>query len=384
MQLTNLNAQAIILLTAYFNKGDNPLTTTEYSKFAEWLMSKKLMPADLLDSDAQMSLSEWQDKKITHERILQLLCRGNAMAIAMQKWSNAGIWIITRADEEYPKQLKKRLGKKAPPIFYGAGDKKILRTRGVAIVGSRDASEEDLNFAHELGKKVAQCGYSVISGGARGVDEASMMGSIEIEGTTIGIVADGLMQKVLSKKYRSALMKSELVLLSPYYPEARFTVGNAMGRNKYIYTMADAAIVVQTGLKGGTWEGAKENLKHQWVPLFVKENNKADSGSSKLIEMGGKKLDESILDQNNLEFLFAKVENTVKLNMAEKVPSLDKRILDLLEKERLTIKAIAKKLSEDEKTVKKYVTSLIKVGLVQKHPNRPLQFSKIMKLPGME
>jgi len=384
MQINNHNAEAIILLTAYFNKGDKPLTITEYSKFADWLISKSLVPADLLGHDADKILLDWQDKKIPRERILQLLSRGNAMAIAMQKWSNAGIWIITRADAEYPKQLKKRLGKKAPPIFYGAGDKKILRTQGIAIVGSRNASEEDLNFAYKLGEKVAQCGYSVVSGGARGVDEASMMGSIDAEGTTIGIVSDSLMQKVLSKKYRDALMRSELVLLSPYYPEARFTVGNAMGRNKYIYTMADTAIVVQTALKGGTWEGAKENLKHQWVPLFVRENNNPESGSGKLIEMGAKKLDTSIFEQSSLEFLFTKVENRKETNVTSKGHSLESMILDLLGKERLTIKMIAQKLSADEKTVKKHVSSLVKVGSVQKHPNRPLQFSKIMRLPGME
>lgn len=49
--------------------------------------------------------------------------------------------------------------------------------------------------------------------------------------------------------------------LSPYYPDAKFNAGNAMGRNKYIYVLAKSSVVIHSGLKGGTWEGAKENLK---------------------------------------------------------------------------------------------------------------------------
>ena len=57
------------------------------------------------------------------------------MAISLQKWQNCGIWIITRADPEYPVRLKKRLGQKAPPILYGAGNKKILNTNAIKLYG---------------------------------------------------------------------------------------------------------------------------------------------------------------------------------------------------------------------------------------------------------
>ena len=209
------------------------------------------------------------------------------MALSLQKWQNFGIWIMTRVDEEYPIALKRKLGQKSPPILYGAGDKKILNTKGITIVGSRDASMDDLEFAFQLGKKIALCGYSVVSGGARGIDESSMFGSIEADGTTIGIVSDSLAQKVLSKKYREAIQNSNLTLISPYYPDAKFNAGNAMGRNKYIYVLAKSSVVIHSGLKGGTWGGAKENLKNNWTDLFVKKNNDAMAGNSKLLAMGG-------------------------------------------------------------------------------------------------
>ena len=47
---------------------------------------------------------------------------------------------------------KRKFGQKSPPILYGAGDKKILNTKSIAIVGSQDESINDLEFAFQLGK----------------------------------------------------------------------------------------------------------------------------------------------------------------------------------------------------------------------------------------
>ena len=76
------------------------------------------------------------------------------------------------------------------------------------------------------------------------------------------------------------------MLISPFYPEAPFNAGNAMGRNRYIYTLADQALVIDAALgSGGTWEGALENLKHQWVPLYVRWPG-SGPGNAALVDKG--------------------------------------------------------------------------------------------------
>ncbi len=93
---------------------------------------------------------------------------------------------------------------------------------------------------------------------------------------------------VTSAKYRKALMANNLVLISPFNPEAGFDVGNAMSRNKYIYCLADAAVVVSsTNKRGGTWNGAVENLRQKWVPLWVKSSSESSSGNAELVRLGG-------------------------------------------------------------------------------------------------
>jgi predicted Rossmann fold nucleotide-binding protein DprA/Smf involved in DNA uptake len=140
-----------------------------------------------------------------------------------------------------------------------------------------------------LGNDAAVQGYSIVSGGARGIDEAAMQGALAQEGTGIGVLADSLLRAATSAKYRKALMANNLVLISPFNPEAGFDVGNAMSRNKYIYCLADAAVVVSSSKnKGGTWNGAIEDLKQRWVPLWVKQSSDPSSGNAELVRQGGR------------------------------------------------------------------------------------------------
>ncbi|MNF50264.1 hypothetical protein D3C85_703630 [compost metagenome] len=290
--MINTNTQAILLLTSYFSKlakSDlKPLSPTEWGRFARWLNEQGNTPADLVTGDLKAVISNWVDPKISQERIEQLLKRGHALALALEKWSRSGIWVLTRSDAEYPWLLKQRLRNDAPPVLFGCGNARLLNQSGVSVVGSRDATDLDLNYARELGRKLTDAGLSVVSGGARGIDEEAMQGALNNNGTVVGIVADSLLQAATASKWREGLMSSNLVLVSPFYPEAGFNAGNAMARNKYIYCLSQAAVVVHSGSKGGTWNGALENLKKNWVPLWVKETNDAGAGNNVLVTQGGR------------------------------------------------------------------------------------------------
>ena len=111
-------AQATLLLTCYFSKASNenakPLTNAEWGRFALWLKEKSTSPADLLGADPYALLSGWHDDRVSAERIMQLLNRGHSLALAVEKWQRAGLWVVTRSDPEYPKRLKQRLKTASP------------------------------------------------------------------------------------------------------------------------------------------------------------------------------------------------------------------------------------------------------------------------------
>ena len=295
----NPASHAIMLLTVSFGKsetsGAKPLSTQEWALFASWLKDRGLDPSALLKGDLNSMLSGWEDRSITLSRIESLLDRGGALGLVLEKWQRAGLWAITRSDPDYPERLKSRLRLKAPPVLFGCGNKMLLGRGGIAVVGSRDADRDDIAFSEKLADAAAKQGYSIVSGGARGIDQCSMLSALQNEGTAIGIVADGLLREVTSKKYRNYLLSNDLVLITPFNPEAAFHVGNAMSRNRYIYCLADAAIVVSsTRDKGGTRNGALEDLKAAWVPLWVKRTTNPQSGNADLVQKGARWLPDDL------------------------------------------------------------------------------------------
>ena len=140
------------------------------------------------------------------------------------------------------------------------------------MIGSRNATPELLAYTERIVQLAANAQQTVISGGARGIDQASMRGALETGGTVVGILADSLERAVLNREYRSPLMEGQLALVSSYDPMAGFNVDNAMQRNKLIYALADAALVISYDYqKGGTWTGAAEQLTTlRLVPVFVR------------------------------------------------------------------------------------------------------------------
>ena len=91
------------------------------------------------------------------------------------------------------------------------------------------------------------------------------------------MMANGLLKACTAQKFRKHLTQN-LALVSPFYPEVGFNVGNAMARNKYIYCLSEAAIAVHSGKDGGTWSGALENLKKNWVPMWIKRIDDPEAG----------------------------------------------------------------------------------------------------------
>ncbi|MCD4783389.1 MAG: DNA-processing protein DprA [Candidatus Eremiobacteraeota bacterium] len=290
--ILNPDTQVTLLLCGRFGQltdiGSVPLANSEYNKLVLWMKSKDLRPSDLLKPENNKKLGTFYQKKISVERIRGLLNRSMAMAFAVEEWANRGIWVISRSDTDYPARLKSNLKGAAPSILYGVGNRDLLNMGGLAILGSRNVDEDGLNFTRQAARVCACNDLPVVSGGARGVDREAMFAALDEGGNVVGVLPDGLAKAAVSKKYRKALKSGNLALFSATNPEAGFSVGNAMGRNTYIYAMSDYCLVISSASgKGGTWSGAVHNLKKNYIPLFVRHDDSVPRGNLDLIEMGG-------------------------------------------------------------------------------------------------
>lgn len=288
------NTQAILLLTAPLIAGRGEvscdlLSLGEYNRLALVLRQNQKQPADLLTPDAQEPIDVCA-QSFGRARLDALLGRGFLLSQAVERWNARAIWVISRADAKYPKRLKAKLKEASPPLLYGCGDISLLDNGGLAVVGSRHVDDELISYAENMGRLSAEAHRSIVSGGAKGIDWAAMHGALMAGGDVVGVMADSLEKAALARDNREALVDGRLVLISPYDPAAGFNVGQAMQRNKHIYALADAALVVTSDFeKGGTWAGAIEQLDRlHFVPVFVRNGANAGKGNSALLNCGGK------------------------------------------------------------------------------------------------
>jgi predicted Rossmann fold nucleotide-binding protein DprA/Smf involved in DNA uptake len=317
------DTQAILLLCASFGQNrqvePQPLTLSEYNSFTEWLRENSLRPSDLLSPTIQEKLQPITDKKLHPDRLLALLERGTMLSLAVEKWTNQGLWVLGRSDKQYPKRLKQQLKHLAPAILYGVGDIALLSEGGLAIVGSREVNEEGFSYTEKVAQTSAKQGLQIISGGARGVDQAAMLGVLAAGGTAVGVLADSLTRAAVNGKYRSYIKEGKLTLVSSYDPEAGFNTGNAMGRNKYIYALADYALVVETSVgKGGTWSGAIEALsKLKNIPVFVRMHPTVSEGNKQLHFQGAQPFPVEPWDGDLRDILKQAVKEAVQKTVSE-------------------------------------------------------------------
>jgi predicted Rossmann fold nucleotide-binding protein DprA/Smf involved in DNA uptake len=286
------DTQAILLLSASFGQNrqtePQPLTLGEYNSLAGWLRENQKRPADLLHPNCLNLLQSIPVNKLDFYRISALLQRGVMLSLAVEKWTNQGLWILGRSDSQYPKRLKHILQHLAPAILYGIGNIRLLSQGGLAIVGSRDVDEKGLDRTQRIAQTCAEQEMQVVSGGARGVDTAAMLSALEAGGTAVGILADSLAKAAVAGKYRAGIKEGRLTLVSACDPNAGFNVGNAMARNKYIYALADRALVISCSVgTGGTWAGAVEALeKIKDIPVFVRIDAAVSEGNHQLLKRG--------------------------------------------------------------------------------------------------
>ena len=275
--------QAALLLTAPLRNGRGGdetariLTLREYNNLCKCLAAAQKTPADLLSPGAEECIDECK-RAVEPERLRELLARGFMLGQATQRWRARGIWFFGRGDDNYPQRLKQQLRARAPSVVYGCGERALLECGGLAVIGSRNINDELAAFAREVGSLAGKSGAALISGAARGTDLQAMRGALENGGSAVGVLSNGLEQAATNNEHRELIADGRLTLISPYDPGAGFNIALAMGRNKLIYALADAALVVQSDMgKGGTWAGATEQLDNlHLTPVYVRAESDSE------------------------------------------------------------------------------------------------------------
>jgi DNA processing protein len=176
----------------------------------------------------------------------------------IQTAARDGIRPIPSCEADYPELLRQI--DDAPPVLWVAGQVEALHQPCVGIVGARNASLNGKKFAKKLSHDLADAGYVVVSGLARGVDGAAHDGALAA-GRTVAIMASGvdvvyppehraLYQKIL----KSGAVASELA------PTTEPQAGHFPRRNRIISGLSRGIVVVEATLKSGSLITARQAL----------------------------------------------------------------------------------------------------------------------------
>ena len=252
--------QGFLLLTS--SLGDphrKPLTVPQFRELAKRVQNadkktdkRSLMPADLIALGYAPAMAE---------RIVALLSGTNQLREYLHRAQSCDCYPITRLNPIYPLSVRQRLGLESPGVLWAKGDITLLGKPAVAVIGSRDLSEENRKFAEEAGRQAALQGCVLISGNARGADQAAQEACLRAAGQVISVVADSLQNQPL---------RENVLYLSLDDFDQSFSAQRALQRNYVIHTLPALTLVAQCTLgKGGTWDGTLTNLSHSRTPVCM-------------------------------------------------------------------------------------------------------------------
>ena len=291
MDLGSISAEtkATVLLTTRLGEmGDNlkPLSPAEFRSVQIWLKDRGLTSGDLLTGNHRAALNAMIDEGVGTPLIPSMLERIPKLIRAVERWTKVGIWVTGETDDKFPVRLRQRLGLAGFPLLFGAGQKEFLNSGGVYIVGSRNSSDSGLQFSRLLARRCGEEEITVISSDMRGVDREAIGAAGAVGGNIVCVLSDSLEKAVAARRHRKLMEQGNLMVVTPFSPDTRFRVANAIRVNRYQYGLADFAVIVETRRTGGVWLGAAENRKENWAPAFVRADGNVPLGNEALLSLG--------------------------------------------------------------------------------------------------
>ncbi len=258
-------------LLAYFNSVEEAATATK----EEWRAAG--MPTQVL--------SAWH--KDQEKRIEGAL-----------HWLNASKdhHIIPLIDEAYPPLLKEIPD--PPPLLFVKGNKAVLSQPQIAIVGTRYPTKEGRRNSYQFAKELAQSGFVISSGLAKGVDTEAHRGALS-GGSTIAVLGTGLTQiyPAENRKLSEEIITSGGAMISELPLHAAPRAENFPRRNRIISGLSIGIVIVEAAKQSGSLITARLALEQNREVFAIPGSihNPQTKGTHQLIRQGAK-LTESTLD----------------------------------------------------------------------------------------
>ena len=171
-----------------------------------------------------------------------------------------GLRVLLEADAEYPERLRQIPD--PPGALFIAGRLLPQDSLAVAIVGTRHATHYGLQTAERLAGALAQAGYTVVSGLARGIDAAAHRGALAVGGRTIAVLGSGILNLYPPEHAELAsAVQTNGAVLSETPPRMPASGGMFPQRNRVITGLSLGTIVVEAAERSGALVSATHAME---------------------------------------------------------------------------------------------------------------------------
>ena len=223
---------------------------------------------------------------------------------------------VENYDLLYPAKVSS-MSKPPKAIFY-RGDISILNDQVIAVIGQREASERSIAIAYQIGKILAEHGYTILNGLAIGCDKYAAMGALSQNGKVVGVMPCGLDRTYPAscKQIAEEIVEKGGCLISQYQEGIRPEKYRFIERDQLQAVLSSKIIVISTKTTGGTMHTISYAVKAgKHIGSVIEQEGSSEEGNVYICKKYNAKEikdNESLLefvaddssDQNHLSFLF--------------------------------------------------------------------------------
>lgn len=169
----------------------------------------------------------------------------------LQKAHEYNVDIMTIQDSDYPQYLKEIYA--PPPVLYIKGNRSAFRNHAVGIVGTRNPTSYGRTSTVQITSELVECGLTIVSGLARGIDTVAHETALSSGGCTIAVLGCGIDYIYPKQNEKLAQQICETGLLVSEFPMGIFPDSfNFPRRNRIISGLSSGVVVIEAGLKSGS------------------------------------------------------------------------------------------------------------------------------------